>query len=88
MQLTAQQLAAVRQVAKYYGRTWKQSLREAWMTGQYGSYMDAPVLQQIRNSFGPSWLVRFRLADVHDEVPTFSETEITALRRMKKSDSV
>ena len=59
--LTAEQLAALQQVAKYYGRTWKQSLRDAWMTGQYGAYMDAGILQSIRNQFGPAWLMGFRL---------------------------
>lgn len=59
--LSPEQLAALQRVAKYYGRRWKDSLRQAWMTGQYGCYMDAPQLQQIRNTFGPSWLVRFKL---------------------------
>jgi hypothetical protein len=59
--LTAEQLEALQQFAKQYGRTWKSALREAWMTGDYGTFETSNLLQQIRNTFGPSWLVSFRL---------------------------
>ena len=61
--LTAEQLKALQEWAKVHGRTWKSKLRQAWMTGdydgidQYGN--TAAYLQQVRNTFGPSWLVRF-----------------------------
>ncbi len=52
--LTAEQLEAIQQFAKQYGRTWKSALREAWMTGDYGTFETSNLLQQIRNTFGPS----------------------------------
>jgi hypothetical protein len=63
--LTAEQLKAIRLWAGVHGRTWKAALRLAWETGnyegieQYGN--EAAYLQQVRNTFGPSWLVRFVL---------------------------
>jgi len=61
-QLTPRQLDALARVAKYYGRTWKSTLRQAWMTGQYGCYMeDREALQNVRNSYGPSWLANLKL---------------------------
>ena len=36
-------------------RTWKQALRDAWMSGDG---RDAGELRQLRNQFGPSWLTR------------------------------
>ena len=56
--LSAEQLAALSAYAAENGRTWKSKLNHAWMNGQTDS-----MLQQIRNQFGPSWLVRFRLKD-------------------------
>ncbi len=51
---TEEQIEALRAYAKEHGRTWKADLNHDWMTGQaFGA------LQQIRNQFGPSWLVRF-----------------------------
>lgn len=57
---TQEQLAAIRQFARSMGRTWKAELREAWMSGNYPDG-DTALLQQIRNSFGPAWLVKFKL---------------------------
>jgi hypothetical protein len=59
--LTEQQLIALRAFAKANGRTWKSKLNHAWMTGLYNSSDDSMNLQQIRNTFGPTWLVRFSL---------------------------
>lgn len=42
------------------GRYWKQALREAWMTGNYSGFAGSGFLQQIRNNYGPEWLVKFR----------------------------
>lgn len=60
-ELTAEQLSALRQWADKHGRNWKQSLRDAWMNGMYDGFEGSNCLQQIRNTFGPSWLVTFRL---------------------------
>lgn len=63
--LTAEQLNTLYAYAKANGRTWKAKLNDAWVAGGYdattGNYIDAS-LQQIRNTFGPSWLANFRLA--------------------------
>lgn len=61
MKLTNEQMDAIQQWAHRNGRNWKSELRQAWMTGDYGTFEQSNYLQQIRNSFGPSWLVRFRL---------------------------
>jgi hypothetical protein len=61
---TTEQIEALRKYAAGNGRCWKSQLHDAWMAGGYdastGSYIDGP-LQQIRNQFGPSWLMRFSL---------------------------
>jgi hypothetical protein len=54
------QIEALKAWATIYGRNWKSSLRQAWMTGEYNGFENSHFLQQIRNTFGPSWLVRFR----------------------------
>ena len=59
--LTSDEFAAVVSFAKDRGRYWKADLRVAWETGIYRSYENAGVLQTIRNAFGPSWLVSFKL---------------------------
>jgi len=60
--LSADQLKALRTFAKANGRSWKFKLNDAWMTGRYQDYNgtdDYGSLQQIRNRFGPAWLVKF-----------------------------
>lgn len=62
---TAEQLAELKNFAAMNGRTWKSRLRHAWETGQYaecGAADYSHLLQQIRNTFGPTWLVNFKLA--------------------------
>lgn len=56
--LTAEQITAITDYAAKHGRTWKASLREAWMTAS-----EPGILQQLRNhsDFGPRWLIAFRL---------------------------
>ena len=55
-QLTPDQLAAIKDYARSHGRSWKSDLNNDWMHGR-----TTGELQAIRNSFGPSWLVRFSL---------------------------
>ena len=69
--LSADQLAALRTFAQANGRSWKFKLNHAWSTGRYQDYNgtdDYGSLQQVRNRFGPSWLVRFAF----DRVKTHS----------------
>jgi hypothetical protein len=58
---TAEQIQALRTWALRFGRNWKVALRDAWMDGDYQGFEDSHLLQQVRNTFGPSWLVRFYL---------------------------
>lgn len=53
---TPEQLAALEVYAAEHGRTWKAQLNDDWMNGRASG-----PLQQVRNQFGPSWLIRFRL---------------------------
>lgn len=62
--LTSEQVAALKAFAAEYGRNWKSELRQCWMSGIYPSGCNSASLQLIRNGFGPSWLVRFKLKDV------------------------
>jgi len=57
------QVQALREFAAAHGRNWKSVLRQSWMTGDYSNAPNdtAVYLQQVRNNFGPTWLVRFRL---------------------------
>ena len=59
--LSEEQLAALRTFAQDNGRNWKRELNHAWSTGDWShDYADnSGLLQQVRNEFGPSWLVRF-----------------------------
>jgi len=56
---------ALRLFATANGRNWKSELSDAWMTGNYRAYRlggaDSALLQQVRNNYGPSWLVKYRL---------------------------
>lgn len=53
------QLKALLDFARENGRGWKAKLDEVWMKASGG-----PLLQQVRNQFGPSWLVAVKLADL------------------------
>lgn len=55
-QPTEAQMAALRKYAAQHGRTWKSQLQTDWMYSRAGA-----ELQQVRNTLGPSWLVRFKL---------------------------
>ena len=62
--LTADQLDVLRTFAKANGRSWKSKLNVAWSTGRYNDYPgtdDYGTLQEIRNMFGPSWLVKLQI---------------------------
>ena len=60
MTLTQTQEFAIEAFAKIHGRNWKRVLRESWMNGNYPYGSDCASLGQIRNYFGPSWLVSYR----------------------------
>jgi hypothetical protein len=76
---TVEQIEALRQFARANGRRWKSELNHLWYNGAYNRAVlggaDPALLQQVRNSFGPSWLVRFRLPD-----PALKMAELPAAR--------
>jgi hypothetical protein len=71
MELTTEQLEAITKFAAVHGRSWKSELRRRWEGGSYFYGVlggaDPAALQQIRNDFGPSWLVRFKLPAESEE---------------------
>ena len=54
--LTQAEHDAIRAYAIEHGRYWKASLRDDWMNAR-----TTGVMQALRNSHGPSWLVSFSL---------------------------
>lgn len=61
--LTTNQVVALKNYADLNGRNWKSKLQHDWVNGH-----SVGELQQVRNQFGPAWLVRFNLAlAVHRE---------------------
>ena len=58
--LSAEQIEALRAYRDRHGRRWKSRLLAEWhsSTGDEG-----PELRQVRNTFGPSWLLNYRLPD-------------------------
>ena len=64
-ELTSEERGALQVFAAENGRTWKEKLSfEYWMKARI--YRDRqgfeyPELQRLRNEFGPSWLVKFKL---------------------------
>lgn len=69
--LDADQLTALELFAERHGRCWKERLRYCWETGNWGGTVRVAELQQVRNTFGPSWLVRFSFTKpaTHRELP-------------------
>lgn len=61
-QPTIEQMEALKEFARLHGRNWKAPLRQAWYDGNYHGFAGSNFLQQIRNTFGPTWLVNFRLS--------------------------
>lgn len=59
-----EQIEALHQWKREFGRNWKDALRRAWFDGDYMGFTgESAYLQQVRNTFGPSWLIRLRLLD-------------------------
>lgn len=57
-ELTPEQLAALKEYAARHGRYWKNKLSSDWVRAR-----DTPLLRQIRNQFGPTWLINFKFKD-------------------------
>ena len=69
LQPSSEQLLALRVFAVANGVRWKSKLNIAWATGRYRDYPGTDAywcLQQVRNAFGPSWLVKFSFKNLDD----------------------
>lgn len=55
---TAEQWEALQQYADKNGRTWKAQLLDDWMHARV-----AGPLQQVRNAFGPRWLMLINIKE-------------------------
>ncbi len=53
-----EQRAALQRYASANGRTWKSKLSLAWSTGEDEQEPDSSALRQVRNTLGPTWLMR------------------------------
>ena len=58
---TAEQIEALRAFAARYGPQWKSKLNLLWANGGDEREPDAPLLRQVRNQLGPSWLKKWRM---------------------------
>ncbi|MFC0199617.1 hypothetical protein [Paracoccus rhizosphaerae] len=56
----AEQIDALRAYCAQHGRRWKSRLLAEWLSSTGG---EGPELRQVRNTFGPSWLLNYRLPD-------------------------
>lgn len=60
MNPTPEQLERLRQFAQQYGPAWKEILITMWGRGTDMNEQDGYLLHQIRNQYGPSWLMNFK----------------------------
>ena len=64
---SVEQIEALKRFADQQGRTWKEELKSAWMTGIYprpSKSGDTALLQQVRNKKGPEWLTKVKLEEL------------------------
>lgn len=64
------QASALVRFAELHGHYWKKSLRNLWAGDPFVFVLevDRPLLQQIRNQFGPRWLNKVSLAQVKEVI--------------------
>jgi hypothetical protein len=60
-QPTDEQLEAIKAFAKKHGPHWKADLGAAWANGKDTNEPNGHLLRQVRNNFGPRWLIKFKL---------------------------
>ena len=56
-ELSAEQHQALQAYAKQHGRTWRSRLSNEWMKASA-----SPILHGLRNTHGPSWLAKVKVA--------------------------
>ncbi|PZP20164.1 MAG: hypothetical protein DI607_00645 [Sphingomonas hengshuiensis] len=71
--LTRAENNAIRAYAMEHGRYWKASLRDDWMNAR-----TTGVMQALRNSHGPSWLVSFSLTRDQSSASPIRAISVTA----------
>ena len=71
--LTHAEHDAIRAYALEHGRYWKASLRDDWMNAR-----TTGVMQALRNSHGPSWLVSFSLVRDRSSAAPIRAISVTA----------
>lgn len=62
-EITLDQLNAVNRFALAYGKGWKEKLQQVWRDELQASRVDKadwPLLRQVRNSFGPEVLLKYK----------------------------
>lgn len=59
--LTLEQIDALKRFKASYGRTWKSQLNTLWFSGRDERQADAGLLRQVRNSIGPSGLLKVKI---------------------------
>jgi hypothetical protein len=76
---THDQMRALSDWRSLVGRQWKSKLLAAWEVAGEGVRGYTPALQQLRNQFGPSWLVRAKITYVQTrtEAPMLSGRALT-----------
>lgn len=58
--LSAEQMTALRRWRATHGRVWRSKLLDAWSRAGTGVPGYSPELEQLRNGFGPEWLMKQR----------------------------
>jgi len=76
--LTTDQRDALKLFSEKNGQAWKDKLNLAWSSGSYKGLdgSQSALLQQVRNQFGPEWLVKLKTDDLYPEAvqqPTVSK---------------
>lgn len=74
--LTTDEENAVREYAVRNGRSWKRELRFAWMDAS-----EPGILQALRNSHGPEWLIRYKLPKPQPKSLRLTPVQATAAVR-------
>jgi hypothetical protein len=62
------ELTALIRYARAHGRFWKRDLCDAWSNGRDEREVDASALRRVRNTVGPSGLMKFGLNGLEAEL--------------------
>jgi hypothetical protein len=67
--LTGEQRTALKLFSEKNGNGWKEKLNIAWTSGSYKGIdrSQSALLQQVRNQFGPEWLISLDAGDLYRE---------------------